>query len=568
VQGAGTFVFSASSPGLDRPEHPLSFAPQPRSNSFCAVSSAAAGSFAGSVQKAILTRNAICGVTLFLFIGALWPLAVFPDLQLQDYPNHLARAFVLLHHDDPLLSAHYRVEWLPIPDLGWDLWAIAVGRYLPLEWAAKSMLIVSCMLTITGCFAINRILAGKWTPLPLLAFPFLFNAGYVKGFLSFDLGVGLSLWAMAWWLWVPNRRWAVRLAVATGFSTLLYIVHFYAWAVYGVFVLGIELGEIVLRSDRHRHWSRWLSTMLRDGTQALPALAMLWWSSRMALPPTDPTKAALGLFDWPWDRIGDAAQLIDGGTVAGVVLLCVVGAAFLIPFAMHWARLQPRAAVAIALYILLFFLLPNRIFDTSSVAWRALIPALLIAIASTLPLGRWRQRVLFTQLVVAALVTIAIPLLQIPSWRQSEKEKIDFLAAIDPLPEGSRLFWAHTGILRTDVMANEVGAYHVGAYAVVAKRALVQSMFVYSGQQPLRFRDPAFQSAPKNTAVFLPDIVKVFAVAGLSLKTHILRFDYVLMHGPDDRAERAVLPVDRLRLLNQVGDYRLYAVLGDPQSRQ
>ena len=514
---------------------------------------------AGAIESGrLLPLHAIWAMALLLAVAALWPLAAFPEIVAQDYPNHLARAFILLHRGDPLLAAHYRVDWLPIPDLGWDLWALAFGRIVSLEWAAKLLVLISGALTISGCFVLGRIIVGRWTAVPLLAFPFLFSAGYAKGFLSFDLGIGAALWAMAWWLWAPERQWAVRLLVAAGFSSLLYIVHFYAWAAYGIFVLGIELTP-AMSSPGAPRLAR-LGTILRDGTQALPAFAMLWWSSVVPLRPMDPSKRAFGMFDLPWDRLGEAGQLINGDTAWGAVGLCAMGLALLLPFALGWARLNSRAAVPIALYVALFFALPNRIVDTYWVAWRVLLPATFLTIASTVPIGRWRRPVICAQVAVAALVTAAIPLLQADSWRQSERERADFIAAIAPIREGSRLFWAHSGVSKHYVVTHEIGAYHVGSYAVVAKRALVQSMFAYYGQQPLHFREDWVRNVPETSTMFLPEIVKSFGGSRISLAQFVERFDYVLMHGADDSVERVLLPIDHLQLINRVGDFRLYAV--------
>jgi hypothetical protein len=67
------------------------------------------------------------------------------------------------------------------------------------------------------------------------------NGGYTKGFFNFDLGLALMLWALAAWVWLGPERWRMRLVVGTLFSTLLYFVHFYAFAVYGLFLVGLEL---------------------------------------------------------------------------------------------------------------------------------------------------------------------------------------------------------------------------------------------------------------------------------------------------------------------------------------
>jgi hypothetical protein len=89
-------------------------------------------------------------------------------------------------------------------------------------------------------------------------------------------------------------------------------------------------------------------------------------------------------------------------------------------------------------------------------------------------------------------------------------------------------------------------------------------MFVYAGQQPLRFRDPALLAVPRNSHTFLPDLVTNFRDAGQDLTGHMLSFDYILMHGHDPAPERRILPLDRLRLVQQVGEFRLYAVVAGP----
>jgi len=72
-------------------------------------------------------------IPLFLLLP-IWPLIVFQDPAMQDYANHMARAFIILHADQ--FRHAYVVHWMPIPDLGWDLWALALGKWLPLHIAA------------------------------------------------------------------------------------------------------------------------------------------------------------------------------------------------------------------------------------------------------------------------------------------------------------------------------------------------------------------------------------------------------------------------------------------------
>jgi hypothetical protein len=86
-------------------------------------------------------------------------------------------------------------------------------------------------------------------------------------------------------------------------------------------------------------------------------------------------------------------------------------------------------------------------------------------------------------------------------------------------------------------------------------------MFTVPGQQPIRFRDIRFQTAPAGSFTFLSEIARRFEKRGLSLREHVMRFDYVVMHGRDESLERRVLPIDRLRMLARAGDFRLYETL-------
>src|SRR5260370_22375513 len=105
----------------------------------------------GHGRDAGLSRPALILATAVLGVAAAWPLLVFGDLGLRDYPNHLARAFILLHPDDRYISMHYRAIWTSIPDLGWDLWAMAIGRLASLGMAAKVFICPTFRLPLVGC---------------------------------------------------------------------------------------------------------------------------------------------------------------------------------------------------------------------------------------------------------------------------------------------------------------------------------------------------------------------------------------------------------------------------------
>ncbi len=495
------------------------------------------------------------GLSLLFLAALLWPLAAFSDLHLQDLPNHLARAFILLHPDDALLNQNYRVDWWIVPDLGWDLWALGLGRLLPLMWLAKLLVAVTFSLGVAGSLAMGRALTGRWTLVPLLAVPFLLNGAYFKAFLSFNLGLALSFWAIAWWVWAPERYRLLRLAVATLFATVLYVVHFFAFGIYGLFVLGFELQRF-WQTRRERPLLYRTAALILDGLQAVPALVLLL--------------AAMGRFSSspiaiverePWARFGDVSLLIESGYPWADIAVIIGYLGILIASAARgWFGFSSKATLALTLYFAAFLLLPDDIVITSYLPWRAALPLVFIGIASMTSTWRTPRLLLPALLSVALAIGSAVTIVQSRSWSRSAAEKSNFLSAIASIPDGSKLFFAHSGIPQGDLVRDEDGAYHVASYAVIAKRALVQTMFVSSGQV-LRFRDDAIQAAPRNSDLFLADIADNFAAAHADFRSHLAHFQYIVLHGEDRDLEARMFSFAKLELIGRVADYRLYRVL-------
>src|SRR5208282_154746 len=94
--------------------------------------------------------------------------------------------------------------------------------------------------------ALHRQLYGRWSALPLIAFPLLYNNVFVVGTMNYVFGIGLVLWAVVAWIALRERSWALRLLVSLLFVLALFFCHLYALGVYGVGLLAFEL---------HRLWS-------------------------------------------------------------------------------------------------------------------------------------------------------------------------------------------------------------------------------------------------------------------------------------------------------------------------
>ena len=92
-------------------------------------------------------------LTGVLILGAMlltpiW-IAAFPPLL--DYPNHLARAFVLAHLNDShfTFQQFYRADWGPYPYLGMDASLAVLARLFPIETAGRIYLRL-CVRALPG----------------------------------------------------------------------------------------------------------------------------------------------------------------------------------------------------------------------------------------------------------------------------------------------------------------------------------------------------------------------------------------------------------------------------------
>ncbi|MGC2715148.1 MAG: hypothetical protein WA366_17380, partial [Pseudolabrys sp.] len=73
-----------------------------------------------------------------------------------DYPNHLARMYVLVREGTASENPHYQVVWALYPNLAMDLLVPMFAHLFSVETATRVFLLLSQCLIITGALAIER----------------------------------------------------------------------------------------------------------------------------------------------------------------------------------------------------------------------------------------------------------------------------------------------------------------------------------------------------------------------------------------------------------------------------
>ena len=96
-----------------------------------------------------------------MLLAPIWSVA-FPPLL--DYPNHLARSFVLAHLHDPAFtfSRFFRADWGAYPYLGMDASLAVLGRLFPIETAGRVFLSLCALaLPAAAWFFLRQVNPGE-----------------------------------------------------------------------------------------------------------------------------------------------------------------------------------------------------------------------------------------------------------------------------------------------------------------------------------------------------------------------------------------------------------------------
>src|ERR1700681_2503203 len=94
---------------------------------------------------------------------------------------------------------------------------------------------------LSGTLALNRALYGRWSALPLVALPLLYNHVFLVGTMNYLFGIGVALWGLAFWLWLRARFWPLRFLVSAAVVMVLFFCHLSVVGLYGLGLLAIEL---------------------------------------------------------------------------------------------------------------------------------------------------------------------------------------------------------------------------------------------------------------------------------------------------------------------------------------
>jgi hypothetical protein len=385
--------------------------------------------------KSELTQHvpAIALISLAITVAAgllVLPLWIVKYPPLLDYPNHLARVFILTHINDPgyQFSQYYAVTFGPYPYLTMDVLLMALQKLFSTVTGGRIILSV-CVLAVplAAWFFVRQ--ANRENP-SLACWGLLsgYNIFFLWGFVNWQLSMALVLLVAGLWIRHLARptiaRWSVLLVVVT----LLYFTHLQGFGLAGLIVTAY--------AALTRKGFRSVARALAQGWALFLPGATLHLITRIT---TRETSAAWAMNFHPlsdkWDRLYFFMQGYSP-TLDTITLLVLIGCAL----AAWWRNREfkwnhPWPAIITGVF-LLYWIFPgygvNWAGDDADVRLLPFIFMLLPAMVYTGRRGRWLA-------LVACLLFCARTATVIRTYRAEQPELIGMARAFSLTPPNARV---------------------------------------------------------------------------------------------------------------------------------
>ncbi|SDT26821.1 hypothetical protein [Bradyrhizobium canariense] len=483
-------------------------------------------------------RFAAIVVFALLVAASLLPVLLTPIPAMVDYPNHLARMYILSQNGTPDANPYYEVAWALYPNLAMDLLIPQMARLISVENATRLFLLLSQLLIVGGALGLERVVKGRLHLAGFAALMFLYCLPFTWGFVNFEFGLGVALWGIAAYLMVAERALPVRFIVNAVFVTALFAAHFFSLGVYGATLGFYELWRACERKVPYR------DAALRLVTLAIPAVALFGVMQLTA--GSIGSEGTTWLFEFKplWlFRIMNGYNM----TVSAASALALMA---LLYFAARRGvlKLEPAGIWLAIGFAFLYLAIPSTLFGTSFVDLR-LIPAAALIIPAfcslSLPSRRWTIAALtvVTGITLTNLATVFVV------WLSYRADYAAIIESFHKIDRGSLVLVGGSGESE-DPPFNDLTRYpmfYAPTLAVHYANAFVPNVFTEVGKQPVQARAAVRRLAiPYGGPIPIRLLAAIAAGQTVSdippfIRTWYRDYDYLYVLGP-----RVVNPLPNL----------------------
>ena len=399
---------------------------------------------------------------------------------LVDYPNHLARMWILVHSNEiPELASNYTVHWRILPDLAIDLVVSLLSWVMPVEQAGRVFIALTMLSLVGGTLTLHRVLHGRLETWPIWSILFVYNAALFWGFVNCLFATGIYLFAFSGWIATRHWRTGPRLLTFSAVASLLLLLHLFA---FGLYCLSVASYELATPTHQRRPPLRRLVGWGAVCIQFVPGL-MLWHASLSHGGPT-----ATGYGDLVFKLYAMMSPFTFGFLPAPFDFFtgAVISLFLLFAVATRSLKLVPEMRLPLAAMILVAMMMPNRMSGSWLADIRLPVALPFVIIAST-RFEASRKRVA-APVAATALIVLGLRVWTVShAWLDYDRWFAEFRTASAVIPPGMRLLIVEApvagqkqqlpGVPMTLAKVQWVTFIHMAALAVIDRAAFFPYMF-------------------------------------------------------------------------------------------
>jgi hypothetical protein len=429
----------------------------------------------------------LLAATLLIVLVAPFPLVDVPPVL--DYPNHLARYFVLAHPDDPVLSQMYAPNWRILPNLGMDLIGVALLHVTSVHVGGRIVLALSLVAPIIGVLVYHRAVFGRASLWPLASGIIAYNGIFFLGFMNFLLALGLALGAAGGWIVLGRRdRPWTQIGFGAVAASATFICHIFGVAFFALLIGCYEAAGLWQRRRSAGLMRAGALVALRIAAALSPALLLY------GLCPLNAATAPHGPWEWgekPWRLLTPFMTSDAGLTVLTAVTL--LATLMLLRRQLRWV---PGLPLAIVVLMMFFVAVPEAMSTGALIDLRFVTMACYLLFAGLEPnLNRRQAQAVLA--VFGALILVRSFYIG-ATWIDHRKDLAEVRAAISGIAPGTRVLASRSYPDHIIYMSPPERAMprlyptddHLAALLLIERRAYWPLLFAHPAQQPIKVLPP------------------------------------------------------------------------------
>lgn len=520
-------------------------------------------------------------LVVVLSIVTLIPLFAVEVPPVVDYPNHLARLYVLAHlGSDPWLSRIYAAHWDVIPNLGIDLLVPWTLSFLPLHVAGRTMLALTLLLPVLGTIAYSRALFGGNSLWPFGAFLVSYNLAFLLGFENLLLSYGAALLGAAVFCRTIRTRFYAGHAIAFVTTILVFFIHISGLILLVSLILAHKLARAAAAAPDWRRVGRialaegcgFVVILIVPATLYLISPLSQVKSRKIVLSGADKLDFALS----PVLSYYPVLDLVTAACLVVVVILCL---------AFGRVRFSPVAAIVFLFLALAYPFLPTMMKGATYLDARVAVVLGFLGFCVFVPRALPKRLGVAMALLLVALFCIRTATVA-AVWYGHRQDLDDVRQTIAPIAPGSRvLIVAAQGPGARGFMVGGDPAlqpeaprsrylsvigyptyFHMAALVTIERHAFFPLLFSAPDKQPINVLAPykaisvANGEVPRYQGLGFDRISPAELAAFPYVAQWQSRFDYVLVLNAGEAGDLQYFLPEKLVFLRQTGFAALFRI--------